>query len=243
MARTVTLEQLRSDIEAQADFVGATQRYPDSITTRFINQAIQRFRERLSNDGVTHYLTHTTASLGVGATSPFPFYVLDLSAVSPSVVRVYGVDLTLSGGEIVSLTYVPFRDRASYGGPNRTDTPLAWSNYQTNKLAIMPPPSSALTYVAWYLPVLADLSADGDTFNGNAGWEDFIVWDVMCRHMIRDRESESYGMADSYRRECWADILRTATKVAHAGGAVLGRDTMGARMIGRQSRRGRLPPP
>lgn len=243
MARTVTLEVLRTDIEAQADFVGATQRYPDSITNRWVNESIQRFRERVSLEGITHYLTSTTGSLGVGATSPYPFYSLDLSAVSPSIVRVYGVDITLPGGEIISLSHVPFTERTSYGGPTRRDTPAAWSPYQTRKLAIMPPSNAALTYVVWYLPVSTDLSADGDTFDGVSGWEDYIAWDVVCRHMIRDRESEAFAMADMYRRDVWTDILRNATKVSAAGGALIGRDTMGARAVGYQSRKGRLPPP
>lgn len=244
MARNVTLTALRDDIEAQADFVGATQRYADSLTNRWINQAIQRFREKLSSEGIQHYLTYATGTLTAGATSPFAFKELDLSAVSPSVVRTYGVDITLASGRVISLTHTPFAERNSFGGPTVRSVPNAWMHHGTRKIAILPPPDTSYTYVVWYLPVLADLSSDADTFDGVSGWEEFIVWDVVARHMIRDRESESYAMADAYRREIWADILRNATRITHAGGAVIGRDSMGERgNVNARARRGWLPPP
>ena len=243
--RTSTLEVIRTDIESQADFVGATQRYPDTITTRWVNQSIQLFREHISAAGIPHYLVSTTKTLGVGATSPYPFYSLDLSSESPSLVRTYGVDLTLLGGTIQSLSHTPFTERCSFGGPTVTGIPVAWCHYQTRKLAILPPPSSALTCVVWYLPVLADLAADGDVFDGVAGWEEWIIWDVVCRHFIRDSTSESFAMATQRRLECWNDILRGATRISSAGGAQLGRDSMGQRQGGNgyYARRGRLPPP
>mgnify|MGYP001581068345 FL=1 len=54
MSRTVTLLQLRTDIAAQADITvggASTGRYPTGVMNRFINQSIQRFRERLSTEG------------------------------------------------------------------------------------------------------------------------------------------------------------------------------------------------
>ena len=246
MARNVTLTQLLADIAAQADFVGAatTGRYPNTITTRFINQSIQRFRERLSNEGATHFLVSTSSTLTAGATSPYPFNVLDLSAVNPSIVRVYGVDLTLNGGRIKSLSFTPFTERASFEGPTLTSEPRAWAVFNRNKIAILPPPNQAYVYVVWYLPVLADLASGSDTYDGIAGWEDFIVWDVVCRMLMRDQTSAAYQMAQAYRAETWQDILKNATKVASAGGAVLGRDSLGRRGALRPNgQKGYLPPP
>lgn len=229
MARTVTLSQLRTDIAAQADItgaVGANSRYTPTTLTRYINQAIQRFREKLSNEGATHYLVSATGSLSTGATSPYPFYVLDLSAVSPNVVRVYGLDITVNG-ETRMLKHVPFNARADYGGARSTGIPDAWAQYQTAKIAILPPSQQAFTYVAWYLPVLADLSGDADTFDGVAGWEDFVVWEVVCRLVVQDQYPQAYQMAVNERERAWKDIVRQATRVSHAGGGVVGRDTLG----------------
>lgn len=243
MARNVTLAQLRADVQDQADIAGATTRHVASLLTRYVNQSIQRFREKLANEGATHFLTSTTGNLGTGATSPYPFYALDLSSANPSIVRTYAVDINVNG-VVKSLVHVPFADRSEFGGPLTTGEPVAWAHYQTRKVAIMPAPNSAYAYVAWYLPVLPDLALDSDTFDGVAGWEDFITWDVVCRVLVRDQYPQAYQIASDYKASLWADILRNATRVSAAGGASLGRDTLGARSPWlHSSRRRQLPPP
>lgn len=244
MSRNVTLLQLRTDIATQADIVGGTARYTAATLNRFINQSIQRFREKLSSEGAQHYLVSTTGTLGIGATSPFPFYVLDLSAVSPSIVRTFGLDVTLNGGIIKTLSHVPFASRADYGGSVVIGQPMAWAQINTRKLAILPASNQAYAYVAWYLPVLADLSGDSDPFDGVAGWEEFIVWDVVARLIVRDQYMTAFQTASAYKNEIWSDILRNATRVTSAGGATVARDSMGDRGAFDNWRRNRhLPPP
>ena len=97
MARTVRLDTLRGDIQWIADTKGLTVRHTSADLNRAINQSIQRFREKVSNRGIRHFLTHSAGTLSAGATSPFPFTVLDLAALSPSVVRVFGIDITYQG--------------------------------------------------------------------------------------------------------------------------------------------------
>lgn len=244
MARNVTLSQLRTDIADQADIagaVGASSRYTPTALNRLINQSINRFRERLSGEGAAHFLVSATGSLTAGATSPYPFGVLDLSALSPSLVRTYGVDLTVNG-VVYSLKHVPFTARADYGGPMNVGVPQAWAHYQTNKIAILPPSGSTYVYVVWYLPVLTDLSADGDTFNGVSGWEVFVVWDVVMSLIVKDQYPQAYTIASAERDRCWDDVFRNAIKVSSAGGAVVGRDSFGASAnFGRSTRI--LPPP
>lgn len=229
MSRNVTLSTLRADIADQADIAGSvavSSRYTPSQLNRYINQAIQRFREKISNEGAQHYLTSTTGTLTAGATSPYPFGTLDLSSASPAVVRIYGIDVTIDD-DVRSLEHVPFSDRTRFGGPDDTGEPCAWANYETDKVAIFPASDAAYTYVAWYLPVLADLSSDNDTFDGVAGWEDFIVWEVVCRLLAKDQHPNAYQAAVNERERAWADILRNATRVTSAGGGVVGRDTLG----------------
>ena len=154
------------------------------------------------------------------------------------------MDVTLNGGVIKMLTHVPFNSRTDYGGSVVLSEPMAWAHINTRKLAILPAPNQAYVYVVWYLPVFADLVADGDLFDGVAGWEDFVVWDVVCRLIIRDQYMTAYQTATGYRGELWADILRNATRVSSAGGAVVARDSMGDRGAFDNWRRNRhLPPP
>ena len=235
MARTVTLSQLRTDVAAQCDFsVGASGRYTPTLLNRLLNQSVQRFRERISNEGMTHYLVSTTGTVTSGATSPYAFKTLDLSAASPNIVRVYGVDLTVSG-IVKTLAHRPFQERNDYGAPSITGEPMAWAMYQTTSIALMPAPDQSYSYTVWYLPLLADMSADGDTFDGVAGWEQWIVWDVVCQLIARDTYQSAYNQAVQLRTEVWQDIIRSSTKVTSAGGALIGRDTLRAGGFGRRA--------
>lgn len=192
-------------------------------------------------EGCQHYLTSVTKTLSAGATSPYPFYALDLSSESPSVVRTYAVDLIV-GGETKTLIHVPFEQRSNYGSSVSLSEPVAWSNYQTAKVAIMPAPGSSYSAVVWYLPVLPDLVNDADTFDGVAGWEEYIVWDVVCSVATRDQNQQGYSLAVNERDGRFADILRAATKVSKAGGAVVGRDSFGEKLRAFEGRRKLLPP-
>lgn len=230
MARTKTLAELRSLVANQADIVGASARYTPTLLNGLINQSIQHFRERISleTEGA-RYLTATSGTLSVGATSPYPFQVLDLSGVSPGLVRTFGVDLIING-QVVTLQRRPFHERAMFG--TQPSVPVAWAHFQTDKIAILPAPATAYSYTVWYLPVLSELSSDAATFDGVAGWEDYIVWDVFSRLVVRDNESTLYQQATDKAERLFADILRGATQVSHAGGAHKGRDTFGAAWIG-----------
>jgi len=234
VARNVTLSQLRTDVAAQADFVtSSTGRYTDTLLNRLINQSVQRFRERVCKEGMTHYLVSTTGTLSSGSTSPYSFKELDLSAVTPSVVRVYGVDITYSN-VVRTLAHRPFQERNDFGGPMTTGIPRAWAIYGTRTVAIMPAPDQNYAYTVWYLPVLADMSADGDTFDGVAGWEQWIVWDVVCNLIARDQYAAAYAQSVQLRNEVWADVISAAVKVTSAGGVVVGRDTLRGAMFNRR---------
>lgn len=227
MSRTVTLLQLRTDISYQADIVtGTTGRYTTTMLNRFINQSIQRFRERVSQEGIQHYLVSVSGTINQGATSPYPFATLDMSAFSPNVVRTFGVDITYQN-VVRTLQHRPLAERSAYGGPQIVGMPEAFSHIKTDLLAILPAPDQSYPYTVWYLPVVADLSADVDTFDGVAGWEEFIVWDVVTRIITRDQYAAAYQLAVTERDRIWADVLRAATRVTAAGGATVGRDSFG----------------
>jgi len=236
MARNVTLSQLRTDIADQIDIsTDAAGRYTPTLLTRRINQSCQRFYERLSSSGVTQFLVADSGTFVVGPTSPYPFQVLDLSSLSPSLVRTYGIDVTI-GDRTYGLDHVPFTARNDYLGPGYTGEPVAWAHIKRDSVAILPAPSEAWSYLVWYLPVIPDLSDDGDNWDGVAGWEDYIKWDVCLQLLTRDNYASQYALAERQASAAWKDILRNATKVSSAGGAHVGRDTFGSRMSGMRSR-------
>lgn len=224
MSRTVTLAQLKTDIAYQADVViGSTGRYQASNITRLVNQSIQRFRQRISQEGITHYLVAFNDTLTVGATAPYAFLLLDLSAISPTIQTVYGLDVTMDGFTR-ALQHRPFTQRDQ--DDNIPSRPRYWSQIRDGQIAIFPPPDGAYQYSLWYLPTLADLVNDSDTFDGVAGWEDFIVWDVVCRLIHRDAYPAAYQMAEAERDGSWSDILRGASRVSANGPTLVGRDSL-----------------
>ena len=147
MSRNVTLSQLRTDVAAQCDFsIGTAGRYTPTLLNRIINQSIQRFRERISNEGMTHFLVPASGTMPAGATSSYAFQTLDLSALNPSMVRSFGVDIAI-GGVVRTLAHRPFTERNEYTlGPTMTGTPIAWAHFQTRSIAIMPAPDAPYPY-------------------------------------------------------------------------------------------------
>jgi hypothetical protein len=231
LSRTVTLTQLLLDIRNQADIVGATARHDDTLLTRLINQSIQRFRERLTADGIQHYLVNTTGLLTAGVTSPYPFNVLDLSAAAPNIVRTYSMDIDI-GGRLKTLAHVQFEERSRWSGSQITGEPVAWCHIQTTTIAVMPAPTYAYSYAVWYLPKLADLTTGASTFDGVAGWEDYIVWDVVSRLVVRDQYPQAFQMVEQTKQELWRDILRSSRKVTVA--PIVGYDSLGLRLYPRR---------
>src|SRR5678810_1497648 len=116
-----------------------------------------------------------------------------------------------------TLEHRPFADHARYSGPSFTELPSAWCQMQTDQVALLPPPDAEYPVTVWYLPVVADLASDSDEFDGVAGWEEYIVWDVVCRLLNRDQYLEAYQLAARHRDEVWTDVMRGAAAVSWAG--------------------------
>ncbi len=221
MSRTVTLAQLRTDVASLCDFTeGASTRYTPTLLNRLINQSIQRFRGRISSDGLTHFLTSSSGVLA-GPTSPYAFEVLNLSALP--LVQTYGLDVTIQG-IVRTLAHRPFTERNDYSD-NGHGIPACWAQYQTTTIAVMPSRHGD-PYTLWYLPLLADLVNDSDTFDGVAGWENWVVWDVVCQLAARDQYEAASAQFSILRDGVWQDIIRAAPRVTAAGGSTVGRDTV-----------------
>jgi hypothetical protein len=173
---------------------------------------------------MTHFLVSSSGTLQ-GVTAPYAFESLDISNVVPQCVRTYGMDVTIQG-TIKTLAFRPFTERNDYSD-NGWGYPIAWSQFQTYTLAVMPS-MAGIVYTLWYLPVAADLVDDADTFDGVAGWENWVVWDVVCQLAARDQYVAAQQQFMVLRDGIWEDIIRAAPKVTAAGGAFVGRDTVRA---------------
>jgi hypothetical protein len=208
MSRTVSVDELISRIRYQADIQGLTVRHTDTELTTLINQAIQAHRERVSFDaGISHYLTAHSSTFTAGKTSPYQFNVLDLStAPTDPVTRIYSLEITIND-TVKTLDGVSFSERNDYA--NSPSEPVAWAPIQTCKIAILPAPDQAYAYTVWYLPKFSDISGTA-TFDGVAGWEDEIVWEVCCRIVNRDQFAQAYSMFAAERDRAIAGVMLNA---------------------------------
>lgn len=230
---------MKADVANQVDITGATARHTPTLLARLINQSITRLRERMSSEGSTVHLESTYGTLTAGVASLFPFGLLDLSASPTTLVKVYGLDVTISS-EVRRLTAVPFEEHSSYG--SSVGEPTAWSEWGRTRLAIFPAPRDAYPYTLWYLPSIDPLVNDSDVWDGVAGWEEFVSWDVVCRVLVRDQTGKAYAMAVSARNEIWQDVLRSASRIQGPVTHSVSRDAFGERIYGLSARR-TLPDP
>lgn len=243
MGATLFLSQILADIRDQADINGAAARHSPTLLTRLVNQSHRHLRRRLSMDGAQQHLVSASGTLGTGTTSPYPFYVLDLTQIAPSIVKCFGVHITVQT-EVIPLNQVPFTSIADYGGTSTTGVPRAWAALNAAKLAILPAAGTQYPYVVWYLPVVADLVNDSDVLAVVEGGDEFIAWDCVSRLIVRDQYPAAFQMAVQMRDEKYREVLANANQVTGAGGMFIGRDVLAERLGGLGgSRRRMLPPP
>lgn len=230
--RTRTLTNLLQDIRWQADQLGATTRNDDPSLTRVLNQSIQAFREWISDNGFQYYLRPASGTTPIGATVPYAFAQLDISALNPAAIRIYGFDLTVNN-IIYSLDACSFAERNTFQGflsdSNKSGIPVAWSMYDNAKLLLFPPPQAAYPYTIWYLPSAPDLVAGSDVFDGIAGWEEWLVWDVLIKLIVREKEPAIAALASSERERIQVAILRRSRHLQRQGPMVK-RDTRGEKL-------------
>ena len=238
MARSRTIAELEEAVRWQADIEEAELRHTSEKVRHAINQSIQRFREKISDNGSPYFLTSHSGQIPAGAAKDingqeFAWGALDITGIQPGVVRIYGLDLSLNSINF-ELKAVTFKERNNYQTRyTLQQVPIAFFNYNENMLGIVPVPDKGYTYTLWYLPELPILMDDGDTFNpGVPGAEEWVVWDVLIKLLTRDNYPRLLNVAQATRDDLWRDIIHRANKHQRSGPATR-LDTRG------QSRRNR----
>lgn len=225
MARSRKISELEDMCRWQADQQNAELRHTSADLRRAMNQSIQHFRERISDNGHPYFLTNYCSKLTPGSApdpagtgAVFAWGLIDTSPIDPAVARIYGLDITVNGVN-EELDAVEFRERNHYQfGNNETTIPVAFFGYDETRIGILPPPDRDYPYTLWYLPVLPELLADDDEFNpGLPGAEEWIVWDVMVKLLNRDNYPRLLPIAIGEREGLMVDILHRASKHQRTG--------------------------
>lgn len=186
MARTRGLQDLVADVRWISDTEGATSRHTDRQIVRALNQSVQALRLMISEYS-PYYLTSTTTASASATVS--------LASIT-DIVAIYGVDIAVSG-ETRELFPFQFSERNKYESSVVSETGIPTSyRYSGGSLLIRPTPDASYTFTIWYLPTGTDMTATynaddsiattSSSFDGIAGWEDWIVYDTAMRISTRD---------------------------------------------------------
>lgn len=207
MSRTVTLAELETRVRWQANAVGATLRHTSERIRVEINESIQRFRWFVTRAGNPFYLATFGTTIAAGSSSVIdgitpPWRTVALSALTVAVHDV--LLLEQSGGEFRKLDAVSLDGSTVYG--TQAGVPQAWTALDPVTIAIFPPPDRAYSALIRFLPQASLLENDADTFDGHAGWEVWIVWDVLHKLVHRDSKPELIASIAAERDRIEAEI-------------------------------------
>lgn len=227
MARSRTLTSLLDDVRKRADIESVTDRFPDSELTEYINQSIARLYAALDMMDHTYYRTTTTITTVAQVSSydlPDDFWHLK------------HVSVTVDGQPYIVKRYNPMEGDAIER--------LSWQNtypqfYELveDTIEIKPTPAADYDMVIYYSRAPQRLSSGSATFNGVAGFEEWVVLNAAIKVRRKNRQDASDLVADA--GEVWAWIESTGNDRDHGqamtiadGQSVMG-DEVGFWPIGR----------
>lgn len=177
MARSFTLAQLRAAVQRRGSYENSADITP-TLLNDFINEAVAECYDLLVEKWADYYTVSTTLAtvIGVEAISlPADFYklrkleVLYNAASSPQQwCRLWPHELEVSH-EYLTLYGKAYRYRL-----------------QAGNIILVPLPVAVESLRMYYIPAVALLAADGDTFDGINGYEELVVQLALLRCKRRE---------------------------------------------------------
>lgn len=209
MARTRTLSELRDEVRQRADIEAATTAFPDSELTRYINQSIARLHRKVHRQFPDLFVAQTTITTVSGQETyslPADFYAL---------VGRPEVDLGGPGPQQMRRWEWPERVSYQYTSGWAWNLPVAYRLHGADTISFLPIPGGAHGVTVYYSPIPTDLSADGDTYDGRAGWEEWVILDAAIKVATKEEQDASTLVAE--RAEHWEDITSDLGMVDRGG--------------------------
>lgn len=226
MSRTRTLIQLRGDVCDRADVVEGS-RHTTAALNRRINQSIQRYQRLLADLGCPRALKYSpytmSTSTTVGADNIAPnSYIL----LPSDYYHLVGIDVTFGSTTLALLPSEEFERNQFRDSPSwLAFSGLGMPVYYREGLAlaagaavrVFPSADQAYQMTVIYVPKATELVADGDTFDGIAGYEEWIVNRAALDCLAHDRQQDQPSYAgimaenDQLQREMalqWASSAR-----------------------------------
>jgi hypothetical protein len=184
MARTRTLLQLRTEVRDRGDL--SSDRHTDAQVTRYINQSIAELYDIILEVTDDYWLESDDVTVSSGTAT------YALSGLTYDFYLLKGIDVQ-DGSTWRPLRRFNFSER----NQNQTGSAEKWSTryrIMGSNIRLRPTPQWSGTIRVWYIPVPTELSADGDTFDGVSGWEEYVIVDSIIKARVRDEEDVSDQM-------------------------------------------------
>lgn len=197
MARTRTLLQLRNEVRQRADVESATKRFPDAEVTRYVNQGVAELYDILVDArGASYYRKATPQSITTTADTVAYALASDFYKL---------ISVRVSNGPPLE-TFDPLKEAEVALTEYTAEWPLYY-DVQGANIALRPYHDAGYIVLVEYIPTATELSADGDTFDGINGWEEYVVaFGAKCC-------AEKDGAAERIDR-CAADMARLRQRIA-----------------------------
>lgn len=181
MASTVTLLELRTQVRERADMVGSNF-VSDSELTGYINASITELYDLLVlNYGEDYFTNPTPINVAVVAGT-------DTYALATSVYKIAGVDVLVNGfwGSVRKYA-MGNRNR----GQSASDLKDVRYRLIGNSLRFTPSPTADHSVRIWEVSKPTKLVDDADTFDGIAGWEEFVIVDAAIKCLAKEESDTS----------------------------------------------------
>lgn len=174
MADTVTLLELRASVRDLGGFDNS-RRVDNTKLTESINEAIKDTYRTLAKERPDEYLTlQQTVTVANN----------DAIALAANFLRLVNVEISDgSTGDYRKLDKVNVREARRFTSAN------AWTmryRRQGANLKLHPTPTAVWPVRIWYIPRVAELVADGDTWDGIAGYESLVIAVAIYKRQLRE---------------------------------------------------------
>lgn len=188
MARSFTLAQLRTKVRERADIENSTF-IDDTELNGYISASYARLHELLVQSGIAYFESEQTITTVAGTAS---------YALPAAYYATIGVDFQRSTGQYLPLRRIMVQERNMFPA-SAADRSFAYRIVGSN-VVLYPTPSAVQTYRHLYVPIATNLSADGDTVDGIAGWEELIINDA-ARKCLAKEESDTSAIEREIARD------------------------------------------
>lgn len=223
MPRAKTLLQMRNRARQAADIESAVARFPDSEMNDYINESLAELYDVIRSCwGQDYYrVTQTFLTSGNVATYNLASNFLDLISVDVPL----GGNLVLTAKPYMEsernlFKFFPFgawtmHQPIWYRLTGAVDSTGGSGSPQT--MSFIPTPTGNYTVNVNYIPTPTLLVADGDTFDGVAGWEEYAVLDAAIKCATKNQKWELLQALEGRKGAMLERIQKMAPE--HDGGS------------------------